>query len=1064
MSYIHCIARLNQAAGRELTDAEIEGVYKRIHQAALDIKAGRAEKVKGDAFDNVVADAAKKAAADLIREAEEQARRAQLQVVKLSARMREVSNVAAQTGEPARLDALDRTHFRNFDGKADVQSFEDRVTGLQSMYGSKLLDTWAAFGKDFFGFWQDRGKLSNLLREVLGEDTGDALAKKGAKAWSDTVETLRQDFNRAGGHVGKLDEGYLPQGWWSQEKIAKLGPDKFREMMLPVLKKTQAKGKHYTDGGIPWDEARLTQFIDKAYDTISTNGHANTKPGEFKGVSGAANRHAEHRQIHFPDAESVIRAWEVFGEKTPIEIMQDHVHAMARDIALVEHYGPNHQTTIRTLIDQAKKADILANRGKIEQIEAKANRMQSYIDYTTGKTEPIAHPRFSRFISTMIPLNVAGKLGGAFWASAIGDKPMMEAVSHLNNLPPLQRWAKELAVLNPKNAEMRRDLMRQGLMLEHLNSGLLRFGDQLGAAPLANKLANAVMRMTLMSFVNAGRKGAFGAQLMDSIGHEIKRGVEFKDLHDSDSRILKNYGITEADWNIWKQAQIDDLGRGYTMLTPEAISRISDADIAAQIPTRLQGLRDQMQAHIAELEARNQQEAGWIAGRADKIKQAQDSGNRLIKKLAKTREANADKYRDAVQARIDLMNARLEQAQVRADIDAATASLKSADEVRGMLADMAFAEVEGNTSAQMAILEGKADKSVNRVAARGERIGFALGEKSGSINRRIIEAEQRVRNLEKESAAYLHGKAKDEIKRIDAMRDDLKEFIDRSTARQQRRQFVMDKIANDIEPKVTQEIAVARKESIVKLLGAINSESDFAIVTPGMKDRAQFHSIGNKAGYGGELGRAFLQFKSFPWAMFHRMGDAVANKDTPVSKAAMTAYLVTATTLAGAMMNQWQDLRDGKDPRDMTDWRFWGSAFMKGGSLGIYGDFLYGVTNTRYGTGLLETASGPTIGPLLEMGIVQPAQAIKQRMEGKESHLLAKTAQDAKGFVPGSNVWFAKPAFDHMIFQQIFEALSPGYLDSIRQRASKEYNQDFYWPPGEFTPERAPDFGAAMGD
>lgn len=836
MSYIHCIARLNQAAGRELTDAEIEGVYKRIHQAALDIKAGRAEKVKGDAFDNVVADAAKKAAADLIREAEESARRAQLQVVKLSARMREVSNVAAQTGEPARLDALDRTHFRNFDGKADVQSFEDRVTGLQSMYGSKLLDTWAAFGKDFFGFWQDRGKLSNLLREVLGEDTGDALAKKGAKAWSDTVESMRQDFNRAGGHVGKLDEGYLPQGWWSQEKIAKLGPDKFREMMLPVLLKTQAKGKHYTDGGIPWDEARLTQFIDKAYDTISTNGHANTKPGEFKGVAGAANRHAEHRQIHFPDAESVIRAWEVFGEKTPIEIMQDHVHAMARDIALTEHYGPNHQTTIRTLIDQAKKADILANRGKIEQIEAKANRMQSYIDYTTGKTEPIAHPRFSRFISTMIPLNVAGKLGGAFWASAIGDKPMMEAVSHLNNLPPLQRWAKELAVLNPKNSEMRRDMMRQGLMLEHVNSGLLRFGDQLGAAPLANKLANAVMRATLMSFVNSGRKGAFGAQLMDSIGHEIKRGVEFKDLHDSDSRILKNYGITEADWNIWKQAKIDDLGRGYTMLTPEAISRVDGVD------------------------------------------------------------------------------------------------------------------------------------------------------------------------------------------------------------------------------------PVAKRDAIVKLLGAINSESDFAIVTPGMKDRAQFHSVGNKAGYGGELGRAFLQFKSFPWAMFHRMGDAVANKDTPVSKAAMTAYLVTATTLAGAMMNQWQDVRDGKDPRDMTDWRFWGSAFMKGGSLGIYGDFLYGVTNTRYGTGLLETASGPTIGPLLEMGIVQPAQAIKQRMEGKESHLLAKTAQDAKGFIPGSNVWYAKPAFDHLVFQQIFEALSPGYLDSIRQRASKEYNQDFYWPPGEFMPERAPDFGAAMGD
>lgn len=51
----------------------------------------------------------------------------------------------------------------------------------------------------------------------------------------------------------------------------------------------------------------------------------------------------------------------------------------------------------------------------------------------------------------------------------------------------------------------------------------------------------------------------------------------------------------------------------------------------------------------------------------------------------------------------------------------------------------------------------------------------------------------------------------------------------------------------------------------------------------------------------------------------------------------------------------------------MTDWKFWPAAFLQGGALGIYGDFMYGASNTRYGSGPVEVLAGPTIGPLLEM-------------------------------------------------------------------------------------------------
>lgn len=836
MSYTHCINRLKLAAGRELGEGEIADIYERIHKAALDIKAGKTDAQTGTLPgipDNPIQAAAKEAAAQLMAEAAKKAQQTQLQLVKMSARMRDIDLLTGSGLDP--LAAIEKTIVRDYSGSTNVESLEQRVAGHQAYFKRKLLATWDALGNDWLGFFQNREKMLTLVKELRGEDTGDALARKGAKAFHDTAEETRQAFNEAGGNVGKLDDWGMPQHH-SQERVAAAGRDAWVEAILPKLDRS----RYADDLGNPWGDTKLSEFLGKAWDTISTDGHANTEPGKFLGTGKTANRHAEHRQIHFKDADSVIEYWNTFGEKTAAEILLGHIETMARDIAFVEHFGPNPAMTFRTLRDRALQAATLANPKKAQSLEGRAVKLDILYDYASGKVKPTANATFSGIADAIAHLNVAGKLGGSMLASLFGDKPMMEAVAHLNNLPLLQRWRTELSLLNPANSADRALLQQQGLMLEGVRSGLNRFYEGLGQTGTTGKLANAVMRITGMSAINEIRKGAFGASLMSAIGEQFAAGKRFADLHDTDIRTLKNYGITEADWNIWQKAKLQDLGHGNAnALTPEAISRI-----------------------------------------------------------------------------------------------------------------------EGIT-------------------------------------------------------------------------------------------------------------ATEKRNAIVKLLGAVNTESDFAIVTPGWKERAQFYGDLQRGTVKGEIARSVLQFKSFPWAMFQRMTDAVANKDAPVSKAAMTAYLITATTLAGAMLMQTREMLAGKDPRDMTGDKaanFWPAAFLQGGALGIYGDFLYGAGHTRYGSGILESAAGPTLGPLLEMGLVQPINAIAKARQGKETHFLAQEAQDLKGFVPGGNIWFTKAALDHMIFQNVFEALSPGYLSSIRQRTQREYGQDWWWTPGEVAPERAPDFGKAIGE
>jgi hypothetical protein len=258
-----------------------------------------------------------------------------------------------------------------------------------------------------------------------------------------------------------------------------------------------------------------------------------------------------------------------------------------------------------------------------------------------------------------------------------------------------------------------------------------------------------------------------------------------------------------------------------------------------------------------------------------------------------------------------------------------------------------------------------------------------------------------------------------------------------------------------------------------KVLGLITDESEYAVINPDIATRAIQTWGGQQAGTGvGELARATMQFKSFPIAMvsrhWRRILDAPQGLDGApalANKAAYTAALLLTTTALGAIAFQTKQVVQGKDPVDMTTPKFWTRAAAQGGGAGFLGDILLGDTTADRGNldSLGRLALGPSFGSLADIYELTKGN-VDEMIAGKDTHAGAEALRFARSHAPLVNLWYGKAAMDHLFLHAVQENLSPGYLDRQRKRAAKDWQQSYWWEPGELEPSRAPDLSAIGGE
>lgn len=410
---------------------------------------------------------------------------------------------------------------------------------------------------------------ADVIREVFGNaggHTGNKAAQAGARAWLDTIERLRLRFNAAGGNVGKLAYGYLSQAH-DAAKIAGAGAQTWARKVLPLLDRSQ----YVREDGAIMKDAEVLPILEAAHATLASNGLNKTEIGQYRGPGKRANAGSDHRVLHFKDGDAWIAYMREFGEGSLYDAMVGHVGMMARNIGLLEAYGPNPEMNFRVQADIAQRADgtgTFANRSV-------GNTPQAYWDILTGKTGMAENPTIAHAFQDVRNVQTAAKLGGAVITS-FTDVGTIGATLHYNRLPYFDMLRN---IGRNFDSDHREFLQAHGVIAENLTSTLNRWTGDNMTHSLTGRVAGSVMKLSFMNAWTDGLRSAFSATMMQGFAKKV--GHAWGQLDEWDRWLMGRKGITEQDWEIISQAKPAEQD-GVAYLTGKDIEASGTGDPAAR--------------------------------------------------------------------------------------------------------------------------------------------------------------------------------------------------------------------------------------------------------------------------------------------------------------------------------------------------------------------------------------------------------------------------------------------------------------------------------------------------
>lgn len=250
-----------------------------------------------------------------------------------------------------------------------------------------------------------------------------------------------------------------------------------------------------------------------------------------------------------------------------------------------------------------------------------------------------------------------------------------------------------------------------------------------------------------------------------------------------------------------------------------------------------------------------------------------------------------------------------------------------------------------------------------------------------------------------------------------------------------------------------------------RVLEMVNTETNFAVPSTSMRGRLALTGDSRPGTWAGELTRSFAMYKNFGITLVNTHLVRGATQPGIKGKGSYYSNLLISTTIMGALAIQLKEMSKGRDPRPMNTEEFWGAAFLQGGGLGIYGDFLFADLN-RFERGLPATVAGPVVGFADDIKNLTLGNMI-EAASGEDTKAASELIRFAQRYTPGSSIWYLRSGLERNVWDRLQEWADPKARSKMRKQERKykrDYGQEHWWGKGEALPERGPRLENIFGE
>ena len=258
----------------------------------------------------------------------------------------------------------------------------------------------------------------------------------------------------------------------------------------------------------------------------------------------------------------------------------------------------------------------------------------------------------------------------------------------------------------------------------------------------------------------------------------------------------------------------------------------------------------------------------------------------------------------------------------------------------------------------------------------------------------------------------------------------------------------------------------AQREPALRLLGAIDAETKYAVPEGGVTTRAMLLGQTKAGSLVGEVLRSF-QYKGFVGSvtLFNgwRAIDNIMGKQGYMPRGQYLAALAIEATVLGALSFQLKNIAAGKDPEAMDTPTFWLKAAAMGGAGGMLGDQIKTFLQTKSTADASRTLT-PTAGLIMD-AMALTGGNLNQAISGENTNIGREGANFLRKYAL-PRTFYTSLGVDRLAWdtlQKMWDPDASGAFSRIEQRARKDSDTRFWWRPGQTEPMRPPNLEAVLG-